>query len=83
MYMADSFLEVLGEENSDRGRKCNLEMAFKRMEPEFRTEVQIAMNSPEISAAAISRTLKRFDFNISEGSIRRCRTQCSCWKVTE
>lgn len=76
-----TFFEVLLKDD-ESGRKCDLSKMLGRMDPEMATEVRDAMAAPEITAAAIARTLQRFDFPVTEGSIRRCRRICDCWKVT-
>lgn len=76
-----SFTEVLLKDD-EQGRKCDLSKVLDRMDPAMAAEVRAAMAAPEITAAAIARTLHRFDFPVTEGSIRRCRRICNCWKAT-
>lgn len=75
-----AFREALLSDN-ENVRKCDLSQAFLRMKPEMVADVKAAMAAPEITAAAISRTLHRFDFPVTEGSVRRCRRICQCWKT--
>lgn len=77
-----SFSEVLQEEQ-DQGRPCDLGRELDDMSPELRKEVRGAMADPKWSAAAISRTLGKFGVSVSEGSVRRCRRLCDCWKDSD
>lgn len=76
-----SFRDVLDEEKAHIGQRCGLARAFDQMDASFADEVRHAMGASEITAAAISRTLYRFGYPIGEGSVRRCRRICDCWKT--
>lgn len=75
------FADLLVEEESHVGRQCDLAKAFLRMPEDMATEVREAM-AGAASAAAIARTLQRLDYEVSEGSLRRCRRICKCWRPT-
>lgn len=74
------FGDVLTSEELSAGRKCELAKAFEKMTSELAFEVKEAMRGSS-SAAAISRTLQRFDIKVTEGSLRRCRRVCKCWRA--
>ena len=76
---SSAFTDALMADNA-KGRKCDLSRAFTKMTPEMAEQVRNAMAAPEVTAAAISRTLQRFDFEVPEGSVRRCRRTCKCWR---
>lgn len=78
--MSTLFSEMLAEEQANVGRKCDLAKALDRMDPDLKIEVQSALGTPEYTAAAISRTLHRYGFYVTEGAVRRCRRTCNCWR---
>lgn len=77
------FFDVLADEGRIRtvGRRCDLALAFAQMPDDLAEEVRGALGDPLFTAAAISRTLNRFSYQVTEGAVRRCRRTCNCWKV--
>lgn len=82
--LPETFAAIVAEEqHMQPGRDCGLGKAVKSMTPDLATDVRGALNSPSVSAAAISRALKRFGYELSEGQVRRCRRTCNCWKADQ
>lgn len=73
------FKALLDQEQTTVGKQCDLSKAFEKMPDELANEVRDAMDGT-YSAASIARTLQRCGYEISEGSVRRCRRICKCWK---
>lgn len=77
-----SFVDTLAEEQESARRLCDLGSQFDRMPDMLAGQVREAMLDRQWSAAAISRTLTKFGYPVSEGSLRRCRRSCECWRGT-
>jgi len=74
------FNDVLSEEHERGTRRCGLGKTFDAMPDDLVRQVKEAMNDPKWNASAISRTLIKFGFKVSENSVRRCRRICNCWR---
>ena len=64
----------------DQKRPCDLSVAMRKMDGDLKDELRSALAESSISGAAIARVLQKRGFDVSEGSLRRCRRICPCWR---